>query len=205
MDILAILCLLSIGFVLATWSSARGYFARGRLHGMQEATQEIVRGISSHYEVDGQTMPPGAAKAVEAMNSATDGVSYSKRILRHHAHLWVFADTIGKACWQKGYEAGKRKMAPKEDRILVELSRKDLLHLVCLAHLGFKHMMPNYRGIEMHRFNGRYEAEDGSYAVEKLEVAIPPEHRPFEDPLVHSNDRLKLIQDWWPAEQLQSA
>ena len=150
----------------------KGLFGRGRLHGMQEATQEIVRGISSHYEVDGQTMPPGAAKAVEAMNSATDGVSYSKRILRHHAHLWVFADTIGKACWQKGYESGKRKMAPKEDRVLVELSRKDLLHLVCLAHLGFKHMMPNYRGIEMHRFNGRYEAEDGSFAVEKLEVAI---------------------------------
>ena len=75
MDILAILCLLSIAFVLATWSSARGYFARGRLHGMQEATQEIVRGISSHYEVDGQTVPPGAAKAVEAMNSVVDGVS----------------------------------------------------------------------------------------------------------------------------------
>ena len=141
MDILAILCLLSIALVLATWSSARGYFARGRLHGMHEATQEIVRGISSHYEVDGQTIPPGAAKAVEAMNSVIDGVSYGKRILRHHAHLWVFGDTIGKACWQKGYEAGKRKMAPKEDRILVELSRKDLLHLVCLAHLGFKHMI----------------------------------------------------------------
>ena len=205
MDILAVLSLLSIALVFAAWSSARSYFARGRLHGMQEATQEIVRGISSHYEVDGQTLPRAAARAMEAMSAVNDGIPYSKRILRHHAHLWVFADTIGKACWQKGYEAGKRKMAPKQDRIMIELSRKELMHLVCLAHCGFKHRMPNYRSMEIHRFRGRHEAEDGSFAVEKLEVVIPPELRPFDDPLVHSNDRLRLIQDWWPAEQLQSA
>jgi hypothetical protein len=29
-----------------------------------------------------------------------------------------------------------------------------LLHLTSLAHLGFKKMMPNDRGIEMHRFDG---------------------------------------------------
>jgi hypothetical protein len=204
-DILAVVSLLSIALVSAAWSSARSYFARGRLHGMHEATQEIVRGIFSHYEVDGPTLPPAAAKAMQAMAAVNDGISYSKRILRHHAHLWVFADSIGKACWQKGYEAGKRKMAPKQDRIMIELSRKELMHLVCLAHCGFKHRMPNYRSMEIHRFRGRQEAEDGSFAVEKLEVAIPPELHPFDDTLVHSNGRLRLIQDWWPAEQLQSA
>ncbi len=157
------------------------------------------------YEIDGQPLPPGVAKAIDTLNAATDRASFNKRIHRYHAHLWVFGDAIGDACWQKGFQAGKRTMAPRENKILIELSRNELLHLAWLAHLGFKHMMPNYRGFEMHRFNGREDAQDGSFAVEKLEVAIPPQDRPFEGPLVQSNDRLKLIQNWWPSKQLQAA
>lgn len=44
--------------------------------------------------------------------------------------------------------------------------RSELLHVAWLAHLGFKHMMPNYRSFDVHRFDGRVDAQDGSFAVE---------------------------------------
>jgi hypothetical protein len=202
-DILAVLSLLLIVLAFLAWSSVRSYFARGRLHGMEEATREFIRGVTSHYEIDGVAMPPTVAKAVDAMKALTRGpASYNKRIHRFHARLWVFGDAVGEACWRKGYEAGKRKMAPTGGKIKVELSQSELVHLAWLAHLGFKHMMPNYRSFEMHRFSGKQDAQDSSFAVEKLEVAIPADHRPVGDPLVQSNGRQKLIRNWWPSENV---
>ena len=72
-----------------------------------------------------------------------------------------------------------------------------LLHLTSLAHLGFRKMMPNDRGIEMHRFGDEEQALEGAYAVERLERAIPGQHRPSE----HSADRQALIRHWWPPER----
>jgi hypothetical protein len=63
-DILFILGVLLIAFVVAAWSCARSYFEKGRLRGMEEATREIVRGISSHYEVEGQ-IPECVGKALK--------------------------------------------------------------------------------------------------------------------------------------------
>jgi hypothetical protein len=52
-DILLILGGLFVAFVVASWSCANSYFEKGRLRGMEEATSEIVRGLSSHYELEG--------------------------------------------------------------------------------------------------------------------------------------------------------
>ena len=92
-------------------------------------------------------------------------------------------------------------MAPKEGKIFVELSLNELMQLTWLAHLGFNNMMPNYRGFEVHRFSGKDDAEEGARAVERLEVAVPKAHRPFEDPLVQSRARLSLIRSWWSSER----
>jgi hypothetical protein len=77
----------------------------------------------------------------------------------------------------------------------------ELLHLSWLAHLGFKKMMPNDRGIEMHRFNDEDDAQQGTRAIERLELAIPARHRPFDDPLAQSVSRHELIQNWWPLQR----
>ena len=69
MDILAVLVALLFLWLLATWSSARSYFAKGRLAGMEEATREIIRGVRSHFDVAGQDLPDSVLKAVEAVNS----------------------------------------------------------------------------------------------------------------------------------------
>jgi hypothetical protein len=60
--------------------------------------------------------------------------------------------------------------------------------------LGFKKMMPNDRGIEMHRFAGEEHALAGASVVERLEQAIPEQQRPFE----HTDNRYALIRNWWP-------
>src|ERR1700730_3614730 len=114
MVILAVIIVLLILLLASTWSSARSYFAKGRLAGMEEATLEIIRRINSHY-----------------------------------------------------------------------------------AHLGFKKMMPNDRGIEMHRFDGEEHALEGTRAVERLEWALPETHRPSD----HSGNRQALIRPWRPLER----
>jgi hypothetical protein len=58
-------------------------------------------------------------------------------------------------------------------------------------------MMPNYRGFEIHRFNGEEDAQEGAKAVSRIEAAIPAKERPFVDLSVQFKGREKLISDWW--------
>src|SRR5882672_11853026 len=149
MGMLAVLIVLLVLLLVSAWSSARSYFARGRLAGMEEATLEIIRGVCSHYESSGQATPDYVAKAIEAVRTFARGATYEKSIYRYQARLWIFGDAIGAACWRKGYDTCRRQMTPREDKIIVALSMNELLHLTSLAHLGFKKMMPNDRGFEM--------------------------------------------------------
>jgi hypothetical protein len=142
MVILAVIIVLLILLLASAWSSARSYFAKGRLAGMEEATLEIIRGISSHYESAGQAPPDYVTKAVEAVKSFARGACYEKSILRYQARLWVFGDAVGAACWRRGYDTCKLQMTPADDQVRVALSIGELLHLASLAHLGFKKMMP---------------------------------------------------------------
>jgi hypothetical protein len=198
MDILAVIIGLLFLLLASAWSSAKSYFAKGRLAGMEEATREIIRGIGSHYEYAGQTPPDDVAKAVEAVRTFARGASCDKSIYRYQARLWIFGDAVGGACWRKGYDTCKLQMTPpRSDKIRVELSMSELQHLTSLAHLGFKKMMPNDRGIEMLRFGDEQHALDVTRAVERLERAIPEPHRNSEP----SANRQVLIRNWWPMER----
>lgn len=196
MDILAVVAVLLILFFAASWSSARSYFAKGRLAGMEEATGEIIRGIRAHYESAGQ-VPEGVTKAIEAIGGFVHGPSAEKDILRYHARLWTFGDATGAACWRKGFENCRQQMSPPPERIRLDLRGEDLLHLASLAHLGFKKMMPNDRGIEMLRFAGEDQAVEVARAIERLEHAIPAQLRPKG----HASTRQAMIAHWWPLER----
>jgi hypothetical protein len=197
-DILFILGVLLIAFVVAAWSCARSYFEKGRLRGMEEATREIVRGISSHYEVEGQ-IPECVGKALKQTKAVSGRGPKTGRGVTdpYHAQLWVVGDAIGDACWLKGHAAGMRRKTPAEGKIRVDLSLNELLQLSWLAHLGFQYMMPNYRGFEIHRFSGEEDAREGAIAISKVEGAIPARIRPFADLAVQLKNRQKLISDWW--------
>ena len=197
MDILAVILVLLVTLLFATWSAARSYFLKGRLAGMQEATREIIRGIGSHYMVPGEAPPEQVTKAIDAIASFARGAGCEKGILRFYARLWNFGDAVGAACWRKGYEARKSPMTPAADKIRIDLSIGELRHLTSLVHIGFRKMMPNDRGIEMQRFEGEDHAVAGAHAVERLEQAIPEQHRPLD----HAANRQALIRHWWPLER----
>jgi hypothetical protein len=198
-DILFILGGLHVALIVAGWSCARSYFEKGRLHGMEEAIGEISRGISSHYELEGQVVPERVAKAVKAVKAVAGKRSKKAKGSTdpYHAQLWIVGDAIGEACWLKGHAAGIRRKAPAEGKIRVDFSLTELLQLSWLAHLGFQHMMPNYRGFEIHRFSGEEDALEGAKAVAKMESVIPAKQRPFADLSVQLKNRQKLICDWW--------
>ncbi len=95
-------------------------------------------------------------------------------------------------------------MAPRDGKIYAELSINELLQLIWLAHLGFQHMMPNYRGIESQRFSGEDEARDGAKAIERLELLVAARHGQV-DPVALSNGRLALIENWWSERKIAFA
>jgi hypothetical protein len=198
-DILLTLIGLLIAFVVASWSCAKSYFEKGRVRGMEEATREIMRGVCSHYELDSQTVPEPVAKALELAKAvaAKRPKAVGGTTDPYHAQLWRVGDATGDACWLKGHAAGMRRKAPAEGKIRVDLSLRELLQLSWLAHLGFQHMMPNYRGFEVHRFNGADDAQEGAMAIGRIESAIPAKDRPFDDLSLQLKSRQKLISDWW--------
>jgi hypothetical protein len=201
MDILVIIGGLLATLVFVGWSCARSYFDKGRLRGAEEAIREILRGLVSHYELEGQGVPETVAKALNALNAVYSKRHKTKRGSTNpsHAQLWILGDAIGEACWLKGHAGGIKRKAPAEGKIRVDLSLTELLQLSWLAHLGFQNMMPNYRGFEIHRFSGEDDAQEGSKAVSRIEGAIPVKQRPFVDHSSQIKNRQKLICDWWPA------
>jgi len=201
MDILAAIAVLLLLWFAATFSSARSYFSKGRLAGMEEATREIIRGIRSHFDVPGQDLPDNVKKAVDAVSSFARCKTSEKSIQRYQARLWTFGDAVGAACWRRGYETCRQKMSPRPDKIRLELSLGELQDLASLAHFGFKKMMPNDRGIELARFGAEEHALSVARAVERLEFAIPEPHRPSG----HAMTRVTMIRNWWRPLERKSA
>ena len=197
MYILLVLGGLLVAFVVAGFSCARSYFEKGRLRGMEEAAREMTRGIGSHYELQGQVAPERVAKALKALKALSGKPRKKGSTDPYHAQLWIVGDAIGEACWVKGHAAGVRRKAPAEGKIRIDFALNELLQLSWLAHLGFQHMMPNYRGFEIHRFSGEEEASEGAKAVAKVEAFIPAKERPFSDLSVQVKNRQKLICAWW--------
>jgi|ERR1700730_9434504 len=201
-DILLVLGSLVAILIGASLSCARSYFETGRLRGMEEATREIGRGVSSHCELDGGVVPAAVEKAMAAVKAVSQRrrrLTGAKTTDPHHAQLWILGDAIGEACWLKGHASGIRRKTPAEGKIRIDLSINELLQLSWLAHLGFQHMMPNYRSFEIYRFSSEEDAQEGARAVSKIEGVIPAKERPVADLTVQFKSRQKLIRDWWQA------
>jgi hypothetical protein len=195
--------LVVLGVFLATllycsWSSARSYLEVGRKRGMEEAVRELARGLGSHCELESGAMSAPVQKAMDDFNKLlAHGRLKRGSTNPFHAQLWVLGNAIGDACWVKGHAAGVRRKAPAEGKIRVDLSINELLQISWLAHLGFQHMMPNYRGFETYRFSSEEDATEAARAVSRVEASVPPKDRPIADLTVQFKNRQKLIGDWW--------
>jgi hypothetical protein len=96
-------------------------FWRGALRGLEQATREISRGISSHYELEGQIIPERVAKAIRLSSR-----------LRRSLDKWATDRRI--RITRNFGSAGIRRKAPAEGKIRVDLSLTELLQLSWLAH-----------------------------------------------------------------------
>ena len=107
---------LLVALVAASWSCAKSYFEMGQLQGMEEATREIVRGLSSHYELEGRTIPERVTKAVEGIKAVSQKRWKTGKGTTdpYHAQLWIFGNAVGEACWLNGQAAGGEKEGPCE-------------------------------------------------------------------------------------------
>jgi hypothetical protein len=199
-DLLLVLGGLIVTLLAVALSCARSYREQGRRRGIEEAISEMAKGLTSHWELEGGNVPAKVEKAINALKAVPNGGRGARGgngTDPYHARLWILGDAIGEACWMKGHAAGIRRKAPAEGKIRVDLSVTELLQVGKLAHLGFQHMMPNYRGFEFHRFTGEQDALEGARAISRIEAAVPAKHRPIADLSVPYGNRQKLICDWW--------
>ena len=190
---------LNAALFFATFSCAKWFVEKARRRGMEEATRELFKGFNSHFELEGQAVPERVSIALKRLKEASSktwkpGAGLTEP---YHAQLWVLGEAMGEACWIKGHAAGVRRKATALGKVRIDFSLNELLQLSWLAQLGFQHMMPNYRGFEIHRFSGPEDAREGASAVGKIESAIPAKGRPFTDLSAQVKSRQKLIGDWW--------
>jgi hypothetical protein len=192
--ILTVSVVLLVTLLAAGWSCAKSYFERGRRRGLELAADEILRGAQSHLGSKDAAVPKSVQKAL-AMHKRTIA---SPNVPCEPA-LWEFGNAVGDACWRNGHGEGVKVGARPDDMIRLDISLAELLQMSWLAHLGFQHMMPNYRGFEVHRFSGADDASEGARSVAILECALPRSERPFADLRTQITGREKMIADWWPA------
>jgi hypothetical protein len=85
-------------------SAVRGIFAFGQLQGFREAIDQLTRGVSLHYERDGEPLPEDVAKCVDKMKAGVaKGRNAQEKCEAYRVHLQGFGDVMGEAAWQAGF------------------------------------------------------------------------------------------------------
>lgn len=188
-------CLAAVLLTLGTaaWSCVKSSSERGRRKGLALAVDEMLHGAQPHLGSRDAAIPKSVLKAL---------AQYRRTIVHSgvpcEPALWELGNAVGDACWRNGHDEGVMLGAIPDGMIRLDVSLADLLQMSWLAHLGFQHMMPNYRGFELHRFSGPEDASEGARSVAILECALPRSERPFADIRAQIAGREKLIADWWP-------
>lgn len=179
---------------LASLSCGRSYYQRGKITGMREAVRELQIGMTRPL---GTKPSPEIDQALKAYHQALDRAQRKKAFDSSpiHSELWVLGSALAEECWLNGHGAGVRRKAPEKGKIRVDLTLSELLHLGGLANIGFQHMMPNARIIDIRRFTGSDDALEASRSISKIEATIPNRFRP--DLILQVESRESLIEDWW--------
>ncbi|MET0904566.1 MAG: hypothetical protein ABWY10_00710 [Tardiphaga sp.] len=192
MGILIVAAAMQVALLAVCWSCSRWYYERGRRRGLNQCADEILRGAQGHLGSAEAAHPKAVHKTLAKFKRVVVDPNCS-----WEPASWDFGNAVGEACWQQGFAEGVAVGAKPADMIRIDLSLKELLQMSWLAHLGFQHMMPNYRGIEVHRFSGCDEAFEAARSVGILECALPKADRPFADIKTQILGREKMITDWW--------
>jgi hypothetical protein len=191
----AIAVIIFVLFIASIASAVKSHVERRLPRHLGKLVDEILAGAQPSLGSARSAYPASVLKASRNLKAALVPQGGAPEPL-----LWELGNAIGEACRHNGYHEGVKIGARPDDKIRIDISLADLLHMSWLAHLGFQHMMPNYRGIEIHRFSGEDDAREAARSVALLECAIPKTDRPFADVKTQMLARDTMISGWWTAK-----
>jgi hypothetical protein len=135
---------------------------------MREALHGLIRGVSTHYEHEGEPIPERVGKCIDDMKAQVSRVRGAREKCQTFSlHFWELGNEMGNAAWQDGFEAGPRDAKPHDDEIRVDLSLKRLMTIQWLAHCGFETMVVWNKDGPL-TFADKADAEDAEQAITKL-------------------------------------
>jgi hypothetical protein len=190
----------------------RAVFTRGRLSGIREAVDELMRGAADHYQNDNQTSEPirNALNDIKARLSKKRTTPITGDTVG--AGLSELGRAMGEVVFGKGFEAGRdaqaRLEAPINGKVRVDLSVSELMQIRWLAHFGFEHTMWNTWDPEGAKprphadvvFKNRTDAQRATEAIDLLEHRIPKERRDSGEPYALALNRQQMIRERWRSQ-----
>jgi len=194
----------------------RAVFARGRLFGLREAADEIIRGVAEHYQHDKQA----SESVLTALNDIKVRLAKKRpaQITGNavSAGLRELGRAVGDVAFGKGFEAGRdaeaRLEAPVSGKIRIDLSISELMQIRWLAHFGFEHTMWNTSDPEGTKprphadivFKAEPDAQRATEAIDTLERRIPKGERDPNEPYALAINRQQMIRERWRSETVDA-
>ena len=180
-----------VALIVIEWLRAQA-FQNGRLFGIREATLQISRNCSYHYEVKDEPLPRKVDEALAYMAGALERGQGTKGKSRLYlTGSGMLGDAMGEAAYQKGFDAGRRWSDPSDDEQRIDMPLEGWRAVRYLAHIGFLHQMPNYQQMFHFPFNSKERAMQAEGTIERLEFAI--NHREHDPEYSDSLQRNMLV------------
>lgn len=186
-------------FVLVCLCIAFGYglklsHARGVQAGIRHAASEIARGAHSNHHKTALRMPRRVQMCLNGVRAVTLGAhrggDQSGVITRQLRRLGYELVTAS--------EEEVRDERRKNGQIEAVLTLRELLTVRWLSHVGFKLMMQAKDG-DKFSFRDEKDAQESTFAVDRLEWFVPDEHKDPKEPYALGLSRQKMIWERWPS------
>jgi hypothetical protein len=172
-------------------------FQNGRLAGIREATLQVSRNCSYHYEQKDEPLPKNVDEALVYMADALKrGRGVKGKIELYLIGSGMLGDAMGESAYQKGFDAGRRWSDPSDGERRIDMSLEGWRAIRYLTDIGFLHQMPNYKRMLHFPFDSKEKALHAEAAIEKLEFAI--NHREHDPEYSDSLQRNMLVWNQWP-------
>ena len=181
-------------FLCATFAFAlKVTYARGRLVGVRLAAAEIARGAHSNHHCSATRLSRRVQMCLNGVRAVTLG---AHRGLDQNTALIRQLRRLGKEVAASSDDDAREERC-KNGQVEVIVTLRELLTVRWLAHAGFKLMMKAKDG-DKFSFRDEKDAQESTFAVDRLEWSIPDEHKDPKAPYALGLCRQKMIWERWP-------
>ncbi|MBI1211703.1 MAG: hypothetical protein GC190_09595 [Alphaproteobacteria bacterium] len=173
-------------------------YARGLQAGVRQAAAEIAKGAHSNHHKTAARVPRRVQMCLNGVRAITLG---THRAPDRHAAVIRQLRRLGYELVAASEEDTREELRKKR-QVDVVLTLRELLTLRWLAHVGFKLMMQAKAG-DKFSFHEEKDAQESTFAIDRLEWSIPDEHKDPKEPYALGLCRQKMIWDRWPSGSAQ--